>query len=176
MDDARNKVISEVDAGDNVVSVKSPFQLVTERKRRYIRLEISEPIAYAVLKNRSGGFWPQGDGPSYEGCIFNVSAGGVLISAADPIEEGSILVLRMKLQDVEILDDVVGLVKRVDGDNGEWLIGVEFLTNDQLQDRLSSAELDMVVADVAPFDVRLQEVLAKYVYHKRVAKVNREKT
>ncbi len=175
MDDARNKVISEIDAGENVVSVKPPFQLMHDQQRRYIRLEISEPIAYAVVKNNSGGFWPQGDGPAYDGRILNLSAGGVLLTSADPVEEGSLLVIRMKLQDVEILDNVIGLVKRSDGGDGDWLIGVEFLSSDQLQDRLSSAELDMIVADIAPFDIRLREVLAKYVYHKRVADVNREK-
>ncbi|MBN2227411.1 MAG: PilZ domain-containing protein [candidate division Zixibacteria bacterium] len=175
MDDTRNKVISDIDAGENVMSVKPPFQLLHDQQRRYIRLEISEPITYTVVKNNTGGFWPQGDGPVYDGSILNLSAGGVLISSVDPVEEGSLLVLQMKLQDVEMLENVIGLVKRCDGDYGDWLIGVEFLSNDQLQDRLSSAELDMIVADIAPFDIRLREVLAKYVYHKRVNATNRGK-
>ncbi len=169
MDDSRTKIISDIEAGENVVSVRSPFRLYKDQTRRYIRLEISEPIEYAVLKDESGGFWPQGDGPAFRGNILNLSAGGVLIESNDPVAEGALVVISMSLQEVEELDGIVGLVKRAVSDNGQWLVGIEFVPNEYLQDGLSAAELDVIPENLTSFDERLSNVLSRYVYYRKVS-------
>ncbi len=169
MSDPRMKIISDVEAGDNVVSVKLPFKLHKEQKRRFIRLEISEPVNYSLLRDHTDGFWPLGDGPVYKGSILNISAGGVLIIGQDPIEEGAIVLIKMTLQDIEILDRVIGIVKRADVDQDEWLIGIEFISKEYLGDYFSDAEYDLLQDDIASFDEQLRNVLNKYVYYKRVS-------
>jgi len=116
MNDPRLKIISDVEAGDNVLSVKKPFKLYKEEKRRYIRLEISEPIDLSILKDDVDSYWPEGDGPKYTGSILNISAGGVLVISDCPVKEGMIVLLKISLQDIEVLDNIIGLVKRVDDD------------------------------------------------------------
>ncbi|UCD17623.1 MAG: PilZ domain-containing protein [Candidatus Zixiibacteriota bacterium] len=174
MDKSHNKIISDIETDKNVVSVKAPFRLFKDRKRRYIRLEISEPIEYAVLKDQSGGFWPQGNGPTYHGGILNLSAGGVLIISNDPADEGSIVVLKMTLQEIEVLDNVIGMVKRTEHSGGEWLIGVEFITKEFLQDSFSKAELDIIMPDLTSFDARLQDILARYIYNERISATGKQ--
>jgi hypothetical protein len=173
MDNTRTKIISEIEAKEDIISVKKPFKLYRDRNRRYIRLEISEPITYSILKDRSGGFWPEGDGPSYSASILNISAGGVLFAGTSPVEEGALLVMRMSLQDVEVLDRIIGVAKRVEPDDGEWLIGVEFISGEYLPDYFSAAELDVISEELSSFDKRLRDVLNKYVYYKRLSSRNR---
>ena len=169
MEDSRTKIISEVDAGENVVSVRSPFRLYKDQTRRYIRLEISEPIEYSILKDDTGGFWPEGDGPSFKGNILNLSAGGVLVESNEPVSEGSLIVLKMSLQDVETLDGIIGTVKRADSDEDQWLIGIEFIPSEYLQDGLSSAELDVIPKNLTSFDKSLSNVLSRYVFMKNTS-------
>ncbi len=168
MNDTKSKIVSDVEAGENVVSVKPPFELSRDKKRRYIRLEISEPIAYSVIRDTAGGFWPHGDGYECRGTILNLSAGGVLIIGENPVEEGAIVVLKMTLQDIEVIDKVLGVVKRVEADGDEWLVGVEFISREYLVDFFSGPEYDMLDDEIASFDEQLKNVLNKYVYYRRV--------
>lgn len=169
MDETRAKIISDIETGDNVVSIKKPFKLYKDRKRRYIRLEISEPISFTILKDQSSGFQPLQDGQIHGGSILNVSAGGILIATETPLEEGSVIIMKMSLQEVEVIDKVIGVVKRADADDGEWLIGIEFISKEYLVDHFSSAELDIIPKEVASFDERLKKILNKYVYYRRSA-------
>jgi hypothetical protein len=173
MSKSKSKVASDIEADVNIVEVKAPFKLYKDDKRRYIRLEISNPADYSVFKDRCGGFWPKGDGPSYKGSILNISAGGALIISEIPFEEGTLLLLKMTLQEVEIIDNVIGIVKRAESDQGEWLIGVEFISRECLADYLTAAECDVISDDVASFDEQLRSALNKYVYYKRVSNENK---
>ncbi|MFH2036171.1 MAG: PilZ domain-containing protein [Candidatus Zixiibacteriota bacterium] len=169
MSDPRLKIISDVEAGENIVSVKSPFKIQKEQKRRFIRLEISEPTTYSVLRDHLGGFFPQGDGPEYQGAILNISAGGVLLTSQDPMEEGAIVLIKMTLQDVELIDRIIGIVKRAEADEKDWLIGIEFISKENLSDYFSDAEFDLLPDNIASFNERLRSVLNKYIYFKRVS-------
>jgi len=172
MNESRMKIITEVEAGDNVISVKSPFKLYKDRNRRYIRLEISEPVAYRLLRDHSGGFWPMGNEYGYNGSILNISAGGVLLIGNEPIEEGSVILIKMTLQDVEVLDNIIGIVKRADVDGEEWLIGIEFISREHLPDYFSQAEHELLPDNVTSFNEQLRDVLNKYVYYRRVSERN----
>lgn len=163
------KIASVIEAGEAVVGVRDPFKLRKDNKRRFIRLEISNPISYSMLKDRSGGFWPQGDGPSYEGTILNLSAGGLLALSETPLEEGALVIMTMTLQEVEVIDRILGTVKRVESDEDAWLIGIEFISRESLSDYVSSAEMDVISEDIVSFDERLRKVLNKYVYYRRVS-------
>jgi hypothetical protein len=170
MKDARIKVISEIETDDNTVSVKPPFRLFKEQNRRYIRLEISSPVSCTVLKNRAGRFWPASDGPQIDGSILNLSAGGMLIVSEMALEEGTILLLKMSLQDIEVLDNIVGLVKRADLDENEWLLGIEFVSREYLGDIFSDAELNVLPQKVVSFDEQIKSTLNKYIYRAKVGK------
>lgn len=171
MSDPRLKIISDIEAGENVLSVKKPFKLYKEEKRRFIRLEISEPIDLSILKDDVEGYWPEGDGPKYEGSILNLSAGGVLVLSDSPVKEGMLVLLKISLQDVEILDNIIGLVKRVDDDtDGERLIGIEFISREYLEDVFSFSEIEFLPENVTSFNEQLKKTMNKYVYYKRVSK------
>ena len=60
----RTKFISEIDTGRIDIRANAPFKVQKEKGRRYIRLEISETMSFAILKDAQGGFYPDGDGPA----------------------------------------------------------------------------------------------------------------
>lgn len=169
---SKQKTINKpgIGSGRNVISVKAPFKIEKDEKRKFIRLEITDPLNYSVLKDRNNGFWPESDGPSYTGSILNISAGGVLILSDAPLQEGTLVVIRMMLQGIEIINNVIGIVKRAESDENEWLIGIEFITRESLRDHISAAEYDLIPNDVASFDEHLRNILNKYIYQRRAMK------
>ena len=163
------KVISEVTVGNETVGVRPPFKMGKDKQRRYIRLEISEPVECMVLKSRGGDFWPDLTGPAFRGSILNISAGGTLIVTEFPAEEKAVVLLKMSLQDVEVIDRVIGVIKRADADENEWLVGIEFISRENLADVFSGPELAMIPENVASFDEKIKKTLNKYVFFKKVA-------
>ena len=97
MEKQRTKIVTEIDTGDNVLAVKKPFRLYKDRQRRYIRLELSEPVGINILRDKNDGYWPEGDGPHLNGSILNISAGGVLMLSSSALEEGSLILLDFTL-------------------------------------------------------------------------------
>jgi c-di-GMP-binding flagellar brake protein YcgR len=170
MNESRTKIVSDFEIEQNAVSVKKPFKLIKDKKRRYIRLEIDEPVLFSILKDQSGGYWPDGNGPEINGSILNISAGGILAVSESAVEEGSIIIINLTLQNIEVIDHVIGLVKRAVSDQGEYLIGVEFITTEYLIDYMSQAEIDVLAQRVTSFDEKLRKVLNKYVFYKRIEK------
>ncbi len=169
MEKSRTKIISEVETDSNVVAVKKPFKLIKDQRRRYIRLEIDAPVEFTILKAPSEGFFPEDDGPRLTAHIINISAGGVLLESASVVPEGSLIVLKMTLKEVEAVDKILGLIKRADHDGESCLLGVEFISRDYLEDFLSRAEIDIMNERVMSFDEVIRRVLNKYVYYKRVS-------
>ena len=175
MSSVETKIKSQIDVDSQVTGVRAPFKMYRSQQRRYIRLDISRPIEYTILKNRAGKIMPYEEAPTYKGDILNLSAGGVLIAGSAPVEEGSLLTLRMKLQEVEILENVIGLVKRADSDDEEWLLGIEFVSREYLQDLLSGGEIEMLPPTAAPFEEQVRNILNRYVYNKNVASKGRRR-
>ncbi len=167
MDDSRAKFISEVETDQEIIGVRKPFELRRTNERRYIRLEISAPVDYSMLKNSKGMINTLDDEPVYHSSILNLSAGGVLVVCDHPIEEGAVVLMNMTLQGVELINKVLGLVKRADGDDGDWLIGIEFLTRENLTDHFSKGEMDLIPEEATSFDEQIRNVLNKYVYKKK---------
>lgn len=174
MKQSRVKVISDVMVSDDTVGVKPPFKLGRDKQRRYIRLEISEPIEGTILKSRSGDFWPDLNGPSFHGSILNISAGGLLLVTEFPVEENAVVLLKISLQEVEVVDRIVGVVKRSEADEKEWLVGIEFVPRENFVDIFAGPEQALIPDDVASFDEKIKKTLNKYIFFKKVTKYGRE--
>lgn len=170
MDKQKTKNTVGTGTDRNTVSVRAPFKLEKDEQRQFIRIEITDPLGYSILKDRSGSYWPQGDGPSYTGSILNISAGGVLIVGQAPLQEGTLVIIKMNLQDIEVIKDVIGIVKRSEQDEDDWLVGIEFITRESLVDYMTAAEFDLIPEDVRSFNEHLRGVLDKYVARNRVSK------
>ncbi len=163
------KFVRDVETMDMEMAVRKPFRIDRENKRRFIRLEISSPMSMKKIKDAVGNFWPEGDWHVINGTILNISAGGVLVEIDQPVLEGDIVSMHFTLQDVECLNNILGLVKRVDGEEGFFLAGIEFITRDYLVDLFSGGELDLLPRNLSNFNESVREVLNKYVYTRRIS-------
>jgi PilZ domain len=170
MDASQSRYQGEIAADNTITSVKPPFKLQKDHERRYIRLQISGPVGLAILKDRAGNFYPGGDGASYRGHLLNLSAGGLLLETDTPLEEGTIVSMKMTLQEIEVLDNIIGIIKRAEAEGKGWLVGVEFVSREYLRDLLSKSELEILPRELAAFDEKVQHVVNKYVYRRKVSK------
>lgn len=149
--------------------VKPPFKIMEDNRRRFIRIDIDEPITFAAIKVADGGFWPQGDGPGGSGEILNISAGGILMFSSEPTMENNILSLSVRLEGCEAINHILGKVKRVEIDSGGYLVGLESITREKLADHLSAEEIDQIPADMASFTDRLRAFLNQFIYSKKLS-------
>ena len=159
----RERFIQDVPAGTESVTARTPFKVETENRRRFIRLQISAPMSMDRLRTGGGPLRPDGDGYTIHGTILNISAGGVLVDLDQLVDEGDLVLMSFTLQEVEHLDNVLGLVKRVDHDTDGILAGIEFLTRERLQDLLSEAELELLGDRGTSFDEGVRAVLERYI-------------
>ncbi|UCC43403.1 MAG: PilZ domain-containing protein [Candidatus Zixiibacteriota bacterium] len=162
--DSKVKLISEVDTATGDTDVRRPFKVERRNKRRFIRLEISTPMSLQTLKDTHGGFWPDGNDRVIAGTVLNISAGGVLVDLNEAICCGDIVSMHFILQDIEPLDDVLGLTKRVEQTEEGCLTGIEFLSRERLEDMLSKAEIDLIAGNYTDFDGSVRRVLKQYMY------------
>ncbi len=163
-DSTKTKYISDVNNTDTKLKATKPFEVERENQRQFIRLEISTPMSLKKIKDIFGNFWPTEEDYSVAGEILNISAGGVLVDLDQPLNEQDIVSMKFSLQDVKSLDNVLGLVKRVEHDEDCYLTGIEFVTQQQLEDRLSTAEIKLLDNSFDDFSHRVTDVLKQHVY------------
>jgi hypothetical protein len=167
----RTRFIKDVTTSDADLTAGKPFKLLKEDKRRFVRLEISSPMAMRKIKDTGGNFWPRGDRHVIEGVILNISAGGVLVEIPQMLDQGDIVSMNFTLQEVESIDNVLGLVKRSDGDDGTFMVGIEFINRQKLNDLMSQGEVDLVSERLRGFSERVSDVLNKYIRRESEEKV-----
>ncbi|MFH1701038.1 MAG: PilZ domain-containing protein [Candidatus Zixiibacteriota bacterium] len=151
--------------------IRAPFKIMEENRRRFIRIDIGEPVSYQSIKSDDG-FWPAGDGPSGEGEIINISAGGILMFTKQPLLESTILSMSLRLEGCETIDNILGKVKRVEIDSGGYLVGVESITREKLEDNMSQIELERLSTDLSSFTERLRNLLNNYIYSRKLNESN----
>jgi hypothetical protein len=162
--DQNAKYVKDVAAEAGMVSVRKPFRIEAEDKRRFIRLVISSPMSMKKIRDTAGNYWPEGDWHVIHGMILNISAGGVLVELDQAVEEGDVVSMQFTIQEVEGLDNVLGLTKRVDIDPEGCLAGIEFITREQLSDHFSQGEMELLSETYTNFDDSVRQVLNRYAY------------
>jgi hypothetical protein len=159
----KTRHVQDVTVEADTLKARRPFKMTRDNKRRFIRLEISSPMSLKKLKDVEGGFWPEGDWHIIDGMILNISASGVLVDLNQAVDEGDVVSMHFTIQDVEGLDNVLGLVKRSDCSPDGCMAGIEFIAQDRLMDQFSQAELDLMGDDHTNFSSSVRQVLERYV-------------
>jgi len=167
--DHKTRYVKDIPSDPASAQAKKPFRIETEDQRRFIRLEISAPMSLQKIRDAVGQCWPDGEWHIIHGMILNISAGGVLVELDQAVGEGDVVSMRFTLQEVEGVDHVLGLVKRVDIESEGCLAGIEFITRDRLTDYLSRAEMELLGDAYTNFDDSIRRVLDKYVYSSTLA-------
>jgi len=166
---SRTRFINEVEVKEGAFVARRPFKMERENRRQFVRLEISAPMSLQTIKDIAGNFSPDGNSRVIPGLILNVSVGGVLVEIGEAINEGDIVSMRFTLQEMEPLDNVLGLVKRVDHDSDGILVGIEFITVRYLEDLFTKGEMDLLPDRYGDFDDAVRHVLSRYINRQAVS-------
>lgn len=148
--------------------VKPPFQIMEDNRRKFIRIDIVEPISFAVIRSADGTLWPEGDGPPGNGEILNISASGLMMFTTQPVMEKTILSMSLSIEGCEQIDNILGMVKRTEIDSGGYLVGIESITREKLWDIMSKEEIALLPENMASFTERLQSLLNQYIYSRKL--------
>ncbi len=165
----KTKFISDIDLEESKISVRKPFKLNQESRRRFIRLEISSPMSLNKIKDIFSNFWPEGDNTVISGTILNISPGGLLVEINEPLNEGDIVSMNFTLQGYEKLDKILGVVTRTDCQEDFIFAGLKFVSKSDLEDRLSKPELEMISDTYSNFTDTVSSVLKKFIYQTKVS-------
>lgn len=163
----RTKFISDVDLTEDNIEIRKPLKLQSENQRRFVRLTISSPINFKRIKDIFGNFSPNAEEYPIDGSILNISEGGVLVELDQPLNEGDIVAMRIVMEQVEPLEGVLGLVKRCDHDEDFHIVGIQFVRREDLVDRLSQAEMDLLSKDLNNFSQSVQQLMGRYLQDKQ---------
>ncbi len=145
--------------------IKQPLQLYKARRRRYVRLEIAAPVVFSLIDMDRPLDHDHLD--QQTGTILNISGGGALLACPAQLPENSFLSMNLELTGLEMLTGVVGKVKRVDDDgDGEYLVGVEFCTEQELATVFGETNIGSVISS---FDNRIKRYLLRYVFANKVS-------
>lgn len=150
--------------------VKPPFKIMEDNRRRFIRIDIDAPISFCTIRSGEGTFWPDCNGPSGEGEILNISAGGILLFTDSPVMEKTLVSMSLQLEGCETIDHILGFVKRVEIDSGGYLVGLESITREKLNDILNEDEISQLPENLSSFNERIQTLLNHYIYSKKLDK------
>ena len=155
--------IHDVKADQETVTARRPFKVSKENRRQFIRLEISSPMSLKKVKDVGGNYWPEGDWHVISGMILNISASGVLVDLDQAVDAGDVVSMHFTLQEVEGLDNVLGIVKRSECEPDGCLAGIEFVSAEHLMDNFSKAEMELLGDNHTNFNASVRDVLERYV-------------
>jgi len=158
------KFVQDVPTTGTTLKVRKPLKVRQEENRRFIRLVINSSMSVQKIKDKEGHYWPEGDWHIINGMILNISAGGVLVELDQEVGDGEVVSMQFGLQEVSGMENVLGLVKRVDAEADCFIAGIEFIAREKLVDFFSEAELELLGGEHQNFDESLRHVLDKYVY------------
>lgn len=167
----KTRHVQDVTVEGDTLKARRPFKVSQEEQRRFIRLEISSPMSLQKLKDTEGNYWPDGDWHVVNGHVLNISAGGVLVDLDQAVDKGDVVSMHFTMQNVEGLENVLGLVKRSDCEPEGCLAGIEFVSRERLMDQFSQAEIDLLNDDHTNFDSSIRRVLERYVQRQDSAKL-----
>lgn len=144
------------------LSGKTPFPIRSSQGRKYVRIEIISPVKFRLLLPRRGRISLSKNQCS--GKILNLSCGGILLEIGEAVAEGTWLALSLNLNEVVVLEGVLGKIKRVEPtENGEYLVGVEFCSTEELKNFISREQIQKLPIKVASFNHKLKEIISGYV-------------
>jgi len=139
-----------------------------QQKRRHVRLDIFSPVAFHVLVVEKD-YRVRSHPAKKAGILLNLSGGGALISSTDEVHGGDLVLMKFDIKGLETMSDVVGKVKRTEQcEDGEYLIGVEFVTADLIDDPKLSDALARLSGDPLTFTDTLKRVVSRFVFQRQI--------
>ena len=80
------------------------------------------------------------------------------------VPEEGFMILTLNLNKLVVLEGVLGKIKRVESSGeGDFLVGVEFTSREELEKLASSEQIEGLPVKVASFGRKLREIISSYL-------------
>ena len=141
---------------------KIPFPVKTSHGRKYVRIELSSPVAVRFLSCNQGELRVTDEEISGE--ILNLSQGGLLLLTDSPVQEQSFALMTLNLNKLAFLDGVLAKIKRVEASGeGDYLVGMEFTSRAELEKLSSPEQVENLPVKVESFDRKMRETISRFM-------------
>lgn len=160
-------VVASIDPQkENMTTLQPISGLSRTQRRRFVRIDISGNIAFKVLDTSKHDHSLLGIERTGE--LLNISAGGILVISGEKLNQGDYLLMNFQLKNNQRLENIFGLVKRVDEQEGEYIVGIEFLTKEQSLESFPPDLAEFLPPNTGYFNDELQKVIIQFVYKQQV--------
>jgi c-di-GMP-binding flagellar brake protein YcgR len=147
--------------GERIYLVRAPLTIRRTQRRRYVRLDISAPVSFRLLSLKEKDCLVSK--MEHSGVILNIGGGGILLVTKRKLEEGDFIIVDMNLEGCEVISGVLGRVKRSEQSNeDEFLVGVEFCPQEELEYYLSSEQIAQLPIKVFILAFSLMAICPSY--------------
>ncbi len=141
-----------------------------EQRRRWVRLELFSPVTIHALEIDSEAQTVTRNPDEKSGMILNISGGGVLLSTFDGLSADDLILMKFQIKEFDTLSDVLGRIKRVESSgDAETLIGVEFLTPENVEEAWLADQLAQLIDDPLGFSDRLHRLVSRFVFRQQLS-------
>jgi len=140
---------------ENITLVKNKRSTAEHKRRKVIELELEEPISFKTFPPQ--GYEAQKEG---KGEILTFNEHGILLLTNNSLKEGSFINLSINFKGLEILEDILGKVKRVEeSEEHDFYVGVELYSREQIK---AEALSGLFPEEMESFEVKLKQSLLDY--------------
>jgi c-di-GMP-binding flagellar brake protein YcgR len=151
---------------ENATVLKQISKTEQTQRRKFVRIDIQGQVTFRVLDLASNDIEQE---TVEKGALLNISAGGILLCTTAKVKPGDYLLLNFRLRYHERLENIIGVVKRAENQTKDSLIGVEFLTKEQLGLPEHIHVAGFLPSFASYFDDELERHIVQYVYNQEVA-------
>jgi c-di-GMP-binding flagellar brake protein YcgR len=166
-------VVTSIDTKrENITTIQAVSSVRRSQRRRFVRIEIAGDVNYKIID--TSGIEQAGLSLDKKGELLNISAGGVLLSAGRDLKQGDLVLLNFSLKNKQRLENIIGLVKRLEKSGSAestkqgFLAGIEFLTKDKIAHVLARSLSEYFPSEVNFFDEALQQTVVQFIHRQRI--------
>jgi c-di-GMP-binding flagellar brake protein YcgR len=166
-------IVANIDSDkESLTSLKPISSAERSQRRRFVRIDIAGDVSYRVLEIDQTGTSSLSLDKSGE--LLNISAGGILLTTRESVETNDVLLLKFWLKGSQRLENIIGIVKRVeqsheaDGPEEEYLVGIEFATRERMAQLVHAPHLESLPPEINYFNDALQQLIVQFVYLQQV--------
>lgn len=138
-----------------------------QQKRRYVRLEVFSPVGISEIARTGERVYLRPDKKA--GVLLNLSGGGALISTGDVVTQDALVLLRFEIKGFDALENILGRIKRIERQaDGESLVGIEFITVEEIEDPMLVAALDKLAEHPMGMKAGVSRMISRYVFQRQI--------
>ena len=164
------KIHLQVDESERQYWLDNPDKITRIQRRQFVRIDMWQKISYALIKSIND---------TNHTCItslqwhdtasINVSGGGILIKTNGEVQVDDLVIIKSPFFDeIGIPDVIAGICRRSFKENDEYVCGIEFLLDDQIDSFIGCNCAKLLPESVYQYSLLMQNRLVIYIFRQQL--------